>query len=53
MWGVNCEKFACSPRLPKAVGGVNILTIARFVRKKGIEYGVRAVAEVTSGAFDK
>ncbi len=43
--GVDTNKFLFSPRKPKN-DKVKLLTIARLVEKKGVEYGIRAVAKV-------
>jgi colanic acid/amylovoran biosynthesis glycosyltransferase len=44
--GVDCKKFAFKPRqLPKN-SKVRFVSIARFVEKKGLEYGIRAVAKL-------
>ena len=44
--GVDINRFNFSSRKLKNNGKVNLLTIARFVEKKGIRYGVQAVAKV-------
>lgn len=44
--GVDTNRFVCSPRKPRGDGQVRLLTIARFVRKKGVQYGIQAVARV-------
>ncbi|MBE9213110.1 glycosyltransferase [Plectonema cf. radiosum LEGE 06105] len=44
--GIDCKKFTFALRKPKANGRVEIVTIARLVEKKGIEYGIRAVAKL-------
>ena len=44
--GVDCKKFSFKPRqLPKN-NKVRFVSIARFVEKKGLEYGIRAVAKL-------
>jgi colanic acid/amylovoran biosynthesis glycosyltransferase len=45
--GIDCRKFAFSPRIKDPSGPVEIASVARLVEKKGVEYGVRAVAEVS------
>jgi colanic acid/amylovoran biosynthesis glycosyltransferase len=48
--GVDCTVFPYSPRsAPGTSRPVRILTIARLVEKKGIEYGIRAVATLIHG----
>lgn len=42
--GIDLEKFDFRPRLPKAQEITRILTVARLKEKKGIEYGIEAVA---------
>jgi hypothetical protein len=44
--GVRVEEFAFQERKLKPGEPVRVLTIARFVEKKGLEYSLRAVAEV-------
>ncbi len=44
--GVDISRFNFSPRKLKNNGKENLLTIARLVEKKGVQYGVQAVAEV-------
>lgn len=44
--GVDLARFEFHPRKPMARGKLRILTIGRFVEKKGLEYGIRAVAKV-------
>ncbi len=42
--GIDCSKFAFTPRHFPAHGKVKIVTIGRLIEKKGIEYGIRAIA---------
>lgn len=44
--GVDCRKFSFTPRYPTYDGQVRIVTIARLVEKKGVEYGIRAIAKL-------
>lgn len=44
--GIDCSKFVFTPRKLRANGQVEIVTIARLVEKKGVEYGIRAVAKL-------
>ncbi len=44
--GVDTSRFAFTPRKPGENGKVHILTVARLVEKKGVQYGIRAVAKV-------
>lgn len=44
--GIDCQKFAFTLRVPHADNSVRIVTIARLVEKKGVEYGIRAVAKL-------
>lgn len=45
--GIDCDKFAFAPRRPDPDGRIRIVTTGRLVEKKGIEYGIRAVAKLT------
>lgn len=44
--GLDCSKFAFKPRSFPTDGKVKIATTGRLVEKKGIEYGIRAVAKL-------
>lgn len=44
--GLDCSKFSFKPRYFPADGKVKIATTGRLVEKKGIEYGIRAVAKL-------
>jgi colanic acid/amylovoran biosynthesis glycosyltransferase len=44
--GIDTNKFLFSPRKPRGNGQVHFLTIARLVEKKGVQYGVQAVAKL-------
>lgn len=44
--GINCSRFAFNPPLPPVDGQVRIVTIGRLVEKKGVEYGIRAIAKL-------
>ncbi|WP_373528636.1 glycosyltransferase [Nostoc sp.] len=44
--GIDCQRFAFAVRKPQPDGQVNIVTVARLVEKKGVEYGIRAVAKL-------
>ena len=44
--GVDCDKFAFFPRKRHLNDSVTVVTIARLVEKKGIEYGIKAIAKV-------
>ncbi len=44
--GIDCKKFAFMPRYPSPDGFIRIVTTGRLVEKKGIEYCIRAVAQV-------
>ena len=44
--GIDCSKFAFTPRHFPADGRVRIATTGRLVEKKGIEYGIRAIAQL-------
>lgn len=44
--GININKFLFHPRKPRKNGKINLLTIARLVEKKGVQYGIQAVAQL-------
>ena len=44
--GVDCDKFAFSPRKRDPNGSVTVVTIARLIEKKGVEYGIKAIAKI-------
>lgn len=44
--GIDCQKFALTLRQFPADGIIRIVTIGRLVEKKGIEYGIRALAQL-------
>ncbi len=44
--GINSEKFVCRARNLEKGAPVNILTVARLVEMKGVEYGIKAVASL-------
>lgn len=41
--GVNCRDVTFTQRLPKSAGTIRLVSVARLVEKKGIEYAIRAV----------
>lgn len=43
---IDCSRFQFKARYPDASGLIRIATTGRLVEKKGIEYAIRAVAEV-------
>jgi len=48
--GINCEKFTFTPRQMPADGITRLVSVCRLVEKKGIEYGIRAIAQVKEQA---
>jgi len=44
--GVDAQQFEFRPRLCQSDEPIRIVTIARLVEKKGVEYGIRALAKV-------
>ena len=44
--GVDCGKFYFKPRQLDDTNKVRIVSVARLVEKKGLEYGIRAVAKL-------
>lgn len=45
--GVDCSSFSFTPRRLLTNGKVRLVSINRLVEKKGVEYGIRAVAKLT------
>lgn len=45
--GIDCSKFAFTPRYPRRDGLIQIATTGRLTEKKGIEYSIRAVAKLS------
>ena len=46
--GIDCQEFTFKPRQINTDSKINIVTVARLVEKKGIEYAIRAVAKLTN-----
>lgn len=46
--GIDSQRFFFTPRRLAADGVVRLITIARLVEKKGLEYSIRAVAQLAS-----
>ncbi|MBD0336289.1 MAG: glycosyltransferase [Cyanobacteria bacterium Co-bin13] len=46
--GLDCSKFQFQPRYAPADGPIHIVTTGRLVEKKGIEYSIRAVAQLAA-----
>jgi colanic acid/amylovoran biosynthesis glycosyltransferase len=44
---VDTRRFSYEPRTPKNSKPLQLLTVARFVEKKGIEYALRAIANLS------
>lgn len=44
--GIDLENFAYLPRQQSSDGRIRLVSISRLVEKKGIEYGIRAVAKL-------
>ena len=44
--GVDTDKYQYRPPIAKDDGQIRILTVGRLTEKKGVEYGIRAVAKV-------
>ncbi len=44
--GIDCSKFVFTPRYWPADGRVRIASTGRLIEKKGIEYGIRAIAKL-------
>ncbi|MFO8182769.1 MAG: glycosyltransferase [Candidatus Aegiribacteria sp.] len=50
--GVDCGHFPFAPRTPKPGEGIRLLSVARFVEKKGLEFAIRAAAALASRGID-
>ncbi|NJN86714.1 MAG: colanic acid biosynthesis glycosyltransferase WcaL [Leptolyngbyaceae cyanobacterium SL_7_1] len=50
--GVELERFNFTPRTQPIDGVTQLITIARFVEKKGLEYGIRAVAALIKAGIN-
>jgi colanic acid/amylovoran/stewartan biosynthesis glycosyltransferase WcaL/AmsK/CpsK len=48
--GVDLARFPYRPRPPRTDRPFTVLTIARLVEKKGVEYGLRAIAQLAQSA---
>lgn len=46
--GIDCDRFTFKPRYLEANEKIKIATTGRLIEKKGIEYGIRAVAQVAA-----
>ncbi|WP_421655577.1 glycosyltransferase [Leptothermofonsia sp. ETS-13] len=44
--GIDCSRFRFTVRQPSPDGVIRIVTVGRLVEKKGIEYSIRAIAEL-------
>ena len=44
--GIDIGRFGFSPRKVRKDGKISILTVARLIEKKGVQYGIQAVAKV-------
>ncbi len=44
--GIDCKRFTFRSREPSGDGPLKIASVARLVEKKGLEYGIRAVARL-------
>lgn len=50
--GVDVGSFSFVPRTPPRTGPVRLLSVARLTEKKGIEYGIRAAAELLGAGLE-
>ncbi|NJL40023.1 MAG: colanic acid biosynthesis glycosyltransferase WcaL [Leptolyngbyaceae cyanobacterium SM1_4_3] len=46
--GIDCDKFSFAPRFLREGDRIRLITICRLVEKKGVEYGIRAVAKLVN-----
>lgn len=44
--GINIDKFSFQPKESLSPDNIRLISVARLVEKKGIEYGIRAVAKL-------
>lgn len=44
--GINCSRFAFKARQFPVIGPINIVSVGRFVEKKGFMYSIRAIAQL-------
>lgn len=49
--GIDCDQFLWIARQIQGDEPVQITTVARLVEKKGVEYGIRAIAQLKTFAF--
>jgi len=49
--GVDCAKFTFKPRSLRRGEAIRIITVARLMKKKGIEYSIRAVARLVGKGY--
>ena len=45
---IDCQRFTVKPRMLAAGDAIRVVTVGRLVEKKGIEYGIRAIAQLFS-----
>ena len=45
--GIDCTKFSFTPRHLSQNGRIRIVTVARLVEKKGVEYGIEAMTKLS------
>ncbi|MBE9004343.1 glycosyltransferase [Fortiea sp. LEGE XX443] len=50
--GIDCTKFLFSPKYQPKNGIIKILTIARLIPKKGVEYGIHAVSNLIASGIN-
>ena len=50
--GIDCARFKFTPREPPNRGPLRVVTVARLVEKKGVEYAIRAVARLVAAGVD-
>jgi colanic acid/amylovoran biosynthesis glycosyltransferase len=44
--GIDCDRFPFTPRFPPADAPTRIVTSGRLTEKKGVDYGIRAIANL-------
>lgn len=50
--GIDCSKFSFTTRQVGKNGKIKLITIARLVEKKGVEYGIRSVANLIKSGMN-
>lgn len=49
--GIDCDRFTFKPRSPTPGEPIRIVTTGRLTEKKGVEYGIRAIAKLVEAGY--